>query len=126
MIYLITTLKGILTLAFFIFVAASVNPGFDEIVVGGLGLIYFSLSIEISLARDQISNSHLGLSRIILAVASNIKDDYLKEEVESSKDVLVPLEEQSDKKRTALGIDSIFGIILIVLSFGLIIKGSIA
>ncbi len=118
-------LIGVAGLALFIFVANSVNQGFEEIVVGGLGLIYVVISIEAKKIRDQLTRSYLSLLRSIVAAANNIKDEYLKEETESTaSEIRVIVDKTIEENVIPLGIQSIFAIIMMVLSFGLIIKGA--
>ncbi len=52
-------LAGVAGLALFNFVAISVNQGFEEIVVGGLGLIYVTFRFEAKNIRNQLTRSHL-------------------------------------------------------------------
>jgi len=123
---LIAILKGTLTLAIFIFVAISVDNGFEEIVVGGLGLIYTTISLELSFVKNQITDSHLGVLRGIVAAVRNIKDDYVKEEADGAMHELNHIENEVGKESMAKYIGAIFGLIIITLSLGLILKGSMA
>jgi hypothetical protein len=118
-------LGGTAGLALFIFVAFSVNRGFEEIVVGGLGLIYVAVRFETKNIRDQLTRSHLALLRATVAAANNIKEKYLKEETESTaRESRAAAEEILEKEVIPIGIQSLFAITMTVLSFGLIIKGA--
>ena len=118
-------LAGVAGLALFILVAISVNQGFEEIVVGGLGLIYVTIRFEAKNIRNQLTRSHLSLIRCNVAAANNIMEKYLKEETErTARDLRAPLDEILEEEAIPLGIQALFAITLTVLSFGLIIKGA--
>ena len=120
-------LGGLATVAFYLFVAFSVNRGFEEIVVGGLALIYTSLSYGFASNTVGTSQSHFNLWKSIARATNTIKDEYLTEETEeTAQEIIREADKALESGQDDLGKAAILSLIMTVLSVGLVVKGALA